>query len=372
MTTTSTLTSLLFKDVMKSSTLDTPVILFFHESILNAYGLCPYVRADAIPGSRRTWLDSNQDCSNAFDILRDIVISSDHIRKYDDACNLIDSYITQHLSNPDKYAEIKDIFTRYYTKSIRKTVSLKSNLKRALVDLACIQLELNSNIPKYFEIIFDTIVQSPLKTTNTNAHFDTLLDDLLVTKHQKELHETKISNITFQCNEYLNEYLADPIMFIKTRVRDRKDTRYSEKKWQKLSHEQQNERIYEYAIRKAYINVHTGVIPCTDEDVLKFVDTFILEYKDYTPVWDSYLGCISKMNKKLILSKTNKKKKTVLKELTDIENAKINTYILTALIKQPQQDIYKTISSMGIHSSHKQEILQRITTFQNVIDNIEA
>lgn len=277
-------------DYIKIDPREFPAFLFFDKTIINKYGLCPYiipiseetlVESAFVPitenqennynkdtttyflNNRIEWLQNTNDKGKLYYDLFDKIINELEIKKLVQSQNNLDLYFTNCIN---------DIFTesqhKLYKESIQflkeyiecniKTKKIKEKYKIVINNISTLVIETNLNVNTYLSLIYSCDIPiNNLPTTQSNITFKFISDSFNEKLLQyKEIKNSISSNIKFIKNTKNNlelelyEYLFNkPKNIIKPQI-----GKFFNKKLSSLTIDEKNDRFESFA--DYFVNKH--------------------------------------------------------------------------------------------------------------------
>jgi hypothetical protein len=280
-----------------------PGLLFFHETIIEKYGLCPFIDTNItdksntdenitiiknqLEKSRKEWLDAQNDNGLLYYQLYNKLYEMTEVNNYyienKKLEHNIDILISSSLS--DSQNEIYQWcieFIEEYTHSGIKTKVLKDKFKTLIHKLSILYAETGLSIHDFLQkkykqniIINDLDIQSEqkindkLKTIITIEEFDKLLDSYTDNIQNLENQQKYIRNILKNLKNNFYLYVTNKVNVDANNTnKDNKQQNFIQngkyfKKWSQLTKDEQKERFYSYS--EYYINKNIKNIDNSNE-----------------------------------------------------------------------------------------------------------
>lgn len=320
-----------------------PGYLFLHESIINNYGLCPFIRmtfeegineADDVSRTgdiekkRRDWLKRQNDGGELYYKLYNTIINKEDVTMWTDVYNKrekdIDYFIEKNLddSQLEMWRGCKDIASEYVGCTVR-TKRIKEKFKMIVHTLSLLSAETNFALHEYLTLkhAFNFVVNE-LKCDNQKTktidhtirsilseQFNQLLEEYKLAKEQLEQTSRYAHNMYMNLQNELYLFITNKTIVGMGGVFNNKpqkavvqEGKYF-KRWTVLTEEEKLERFESFA--NTYIQKNMVLEKLLDEhdaqnkaaklyDVIK--DAFLekkLVYKDFK--WNIKTGVIDRM-----------------------------------------------------------------------------
>lgn len=363
-----------------------PCFLFFHNGIIEKYGLCPYIKikesdaTESIEIQRRKWLETQeQNGILYFDLFEKLVEKKelkDIQNKVEELNEQINLCIKQVLSESqyELYETCLNYLNEYMTAPV-KTKRIKDKYKIVINYLSILYNETNLPIHIYLSEKEKTVlrINDIKKNNNTIEHIEYILSDFeykidkLKELYQKIQSSTKyiqntINNLKYTQNHFI-QFNKLPTNFVGENLPHNhiKQKGNYFKKWSKLNEEERSERFLSYAtyyVDKKLImsqiieNSHREkLIFEFQKHLVNWYNTKILKYRSIK--WNTHSGFIENIlhvnfdinTKEFEFTRTVEKKKSTdikkksssTKSLFTEENEKIiNEEILIFILKEKQ------------------------------------
>lgn len=396
---------------------DVPGALFLHESVLDAYGLCPHVEINVEDANenttvttstkRKDWLNQQKDKGEVYYNLYNMVYKGAEL----------DNIITSVQQNEDKivqfaksiltesqyeiFEKVGDILKGYFDCGI-KTKKIKENYKRAIHYLSILQAETFVSFYKYYA----TKYKSDIEINDISVDEDYTLEEtqlkVKMRLFNQEIFQEHLDayNTAFQNLEQRNKYITNTLNTLKnelymflTKQKDfaRVGTMGKKmatqpgkyfKRWTVLSDKERNERFESYA--NFYVErymVQEGLITSEEKHVIALELAKLLQekykekrmvYRDF--VWSTKLGIIERVK---ILRYDREKKEFVLnyskkQPSKDAMLAKKKLSMRTIFTKDNERVINDHILSFIVSSNGRdQQALHTKESMQLCIDKLK-
>jgi hypothetical protein len=385
-----------------------PGFLFFHNGIIEKYGLCPYIKikendtTETIEIQRQKWLHSqDQNGILYFDLFEKLVEKrelKEIQKKIDELNEQINKCIKQVLSDSqyELYETCLNYLNEYLSASV-KTKRIKDKYKIVINNLSILYNETHLPIHDYLSEKEKTVlrVNDIKKNNNKIEHIEYILSDFeykidkLKELYQKNQSSTKyiqntINNLKYTQNHFI-QFNKLPINFDGENLHQNQIKQKGNyfKKWSKLNDEERSDRFLSYATyyvdKKLIISqiidnsYREKLISEFQNNLINWYNTKILKYKSIK--WNIQYGIIENVlhvnfdiNKKEFdfnppiekkKSTDIKKKSVVTKSLFTEENEKIiNEEILIFILKEKQN----SLNENQISDEKKEQLLEIIKT----------
>jgi hypothetical protein len=335
---------------------DVPGPLFLHESVLNAYGLCPFIEINLdvdsdnanpvvlndIADKRKGWLSQQQDGGKVYFNMREMIYNKTNLDGYrskvEERQADILAFAKDHLteSQYEMFFKIDEILNSYFGCGI-KTKKIKEQYKMAIHYLSVLQAETFVPYFKYFTILHKTDIEindlsvdedftaeeTRNKTIARLLHqetFQSLLDQLNVALTEVEQRQKFVCNTLNTLKNELYMFLTKQKDFTRIASIGKKNVvqpgKYF-KRWTNLSEAERNERFESYA--NYYIErymVQEGLLSVEEKPIYAAELAKLLQekykekrmvYRDF--VWSTKNGLIERVK---ILRFDREKKEFVL------------------------------------------------------------
>jgi hypothetical protein len=250
---------------------DMPGYLFFHQSILEKYGVCPHVKIDTSTGQalnkkniqalREKWLSQTIDKGQSLYDLRDKIVNGADIanlcKERDAQIANIEMSIADYFSE-EQYGKWKDCcaFIKEYHSSTLKPKKNRDKFNHVINDLSVLFSQTSLPVHEYLSVIYknlmfvvntinveDKVQIHPDLFKKFKNDIDTLKSTLEKIETQKKHNTSVIQNLNnefylyFSNKKSFSEYIKHT--FVQT-------GKYF-KKWSALSNEERLERLDSYA-----------------------------------------------------------------------------------------------------------------------------
>jgi len=316
----------LLDEFLKNDLQDIPAFLFFHDSVIKDYGLCPYIIDNQI--KRSDWLKQQKDNGVKYFRLYEKIINNQELNKYMneklDIEKEIEHIINIHISDEQNQLLNEAMSLIYeYKQSKLKTKKIKEKFNKViflfskLYDLTRIDIheyinkKSNVNIiinypnndikivKKISKISFKTEKDDNILTPDQlNKHFHIYLDKYIIVLNNITISQKYIKNTKKHLYNSLNSYLIQkqkPVIPVYVQ-----DGKYF-KKWSLLTNDEKNDRFLSYV--KYYISKNCNTTSVTTQEKLNDIlyklitDSYYniknLKYKDIK--WNINSGIIDKI-----------------------------------------------------------------------------
>jgi hypothetical protein len=365
-----------------------PAFLFFHEKVIEMYGMCPFIRIDSINNDienpdaidddyykkkfndlRKNWLE--ETCNNGktyYDLYNEIVLKT-QISKIKSEINTLEKKIDKIVfeilsdSQSELYKKSIELLQEYINCNI-KTKKLKEKFKILIHNLSILFSETGIHIDKYLTLKFNInlpiniIPSSELSIENDHIikFFNedlSLFSNLLEHFNQKQKY---VINIKKNLDQELFTFIS--------KTNNLKNNLYKQegkyfKTWANLNNEEKYERFESYSefyAKKCLKDLYKEESKNQLFNLIKTnYDNKKLNYRHF--VWKTNLGILEKI--KFI----NFNNETYIFYLDDeLNNDKLNTKLKKSISK-------KTIFTNENEKIINEEILKYIIKTQNEEDN---
>ncbi len=385
-----------------------PCFLFFHNGIIEKYGLCPYIKikendtTETTEIKRRKWLQSqDQNGILYFDLFEKLVEKKElkEIQKKIDELNEQINLSIKKVLSESQY-ELYEISLNYlneYLSASVKTKRIKDKYKIVINNLSILYNETKLPIHNYLSEKEKTVlrINDIKKNNNKIEHIEYILSDFeykidkLKELYQKNQSSTKyiqntINNLKYTQNHFI-QFNKLPTNFVgenSSQNQIKQKGNYF-KKWSKLNDEERSERFLSYAtyyVDKKLImsqiidnSYREKLISDFQTHLNNWYNSKILKYKSIK--WSTQSGIIENVlhvnfdiNKKEFeftvqiekkKSTDIKKKSVVSKSLFTEENEKIiNEEILIFILKEK----HNSLNENQISDDKKEQLLEIIKT----------
>ncbi|NDC95469.1 hypothetical protein EB118_10480 [bacterium] len=387
--------------------IDMPGYMFLHESVLNGYGLCPYIKidmqeadiSDTTRGQRRQWLESQDDKGELYYNLVDNIVKGQALDQISgELCTMekeIDALVVKSL-NEQQQAEYRTcigILDDYVATAV-KTKKVKEKYKTFVNKLSelCRILPLHVYLGAKYDL--QILINDPRESSS-----DILVDMYVIDSYNtliesyvkaKEKYEQKKRYTTNTINNLKNElylYMTNQKNFyLKSKPRMTVQSGKYYKRWILLTEEERHERFRsfsEYYIDKYMVEECILDVGLRDQTVDHLYNLLVegytskkMIYRDYT--WNSSKGVIEHvkilrynretgefwLNFTKAQAKSVNKRKSSSKSIFTKESEKvINEQILYYIIKQANVEGTSVQSDTDDHTETKdllKEVLEHI------------
>lgn len=350
---------------------EVPAYLFFHDSIIKKYGLCPYIHITTqdIKDNRISWLNQQDDKGELYYSLYDKIIKKSQLHIYQNEKENIEKIIEQVInvtlndSQKQIFITLMELIYEYKNSKL-KTKKIKEKYKKIIFYCNKLNDETSLNIHDYLNkktkinvIIIpdeqkDMTSQEEMIHLNFKMHLNNY-DEILIKIKSLEKY---IKNTLKHTHKALEQYLKNNVSKTdtdNTTNTTTKKTFHQEgkyfKKWSLLTTEERHERFDSYV--HYYISKYFNNDSELCEKMLKYIkDSYDNKHINYTSFikWNTKKGIIEKMNHfiyeedtksfKFIVKETKPKKPSLPRTIFSQQNEEIiNEHILTFLIKNKKE-----------------------------------
>jgi hypothetical protein len=355
-----------------------PAFLFFNQSIISAYKMCPYIKIDTnkeleIENKRIEWLKNTKDNGEKYYELYNNVINERQFLLNIEIEKNIHDYFENVLSNifNEKQRELYNLSIDYlidYIDCNVKTKKIKDKFKIIINNISTLVMETGFLINEYISLKYNIYI--PVNT-NTDTNIDTNINKndnnkyksiFLIEEYNNKLRELQqvkddiinnrkyITNVKQNLKQELYQYLSKFIHQIEIQVCNENS---KNKKWSQLKVEQKTDRFNSFS--RYYVSkflVSSNLI--TLEDKEKFINVVNkllnesdppLKYKELK--WDVKSGSITSINN--------------LKWDDNLKNISLTRYVEEEKIKVGQvkrPSLIKTIINKDTEEIMNEEILK--------------
>lgn len=350
-----------------------PSILFFHDSIIKKYGLCPFLKTtesyNNVKEKINHWLKNKDDKGKMYYDLYDKIINEKEIKQLNKKKKLLEDEI-QVIINTILDSEHKDIYNNAlilldeYMASKLKTKKVKEKFKNIVFLFSEIYDKCHVGIHEYLSEKLH--IDIPINYSNSfdnneqikmlREHFKDYIEKYKNHNIELENQVKYIKNIKKNLSELFNTHLnsIEPDIY-------KQEGKYF-KKWTLLTPEEHLDRLESYSkyyISKKLNNKHNENIFLKKDDHVVLFEFLSNAYKNKILKfnffkWDIKKGIIEsfpyllmdysddKLSFSLKTKPVTKPKTTTLKTIFSKENEqKINEFILTYILKNKNDDVEK-------------------------------
>ena len=248
-----------------------PGFLFFHKSIINKYGLCPFILCDtteperiqeSLYNSRKNWLNETVDNGKTYFDLYDIIVNKTEINQLKINEQNLNIYFENVLndvlteSQKKKYNESIEYLIQYVNTTI-KTKKTKEIFKILINNISTLILETKLNIDLFLSIKYschipiNTLqkedVELPIDIQTYTFIYESFNEKV---NNYKDIKESIVSNERFVRNTTKNlqselyEYINNKPTTI---VKVKQEGKYHNKKWGELTTDEKNDRFNSFS-----------------------------------------------------------------------------------------------------------------------------
>jgi hypothetical protein len=383
-----------------------PGFLFFHNSIIEKYGLCPYIKfretdtVEDIEINRKKWLETQAENANEYFDLYNKLVEKKELKEVEKELIELDQEINkffQDIFSISQYElyETSLVYLNEYMSASVKTKRIKEKYKVLINNLSILYNE--TSVPVYFYLSekYDTVLKIndikrvPIQINNISYHlsnFQTKIEKYKELKnkfHSSEKYiQNTINNLKYTQN-YFIQFNKLPVNFIRNNNLQNtiKQKGNYFKKWSKLNEEERSDRFLSYAtyyVDKKLImsqiidNSERGhLISLFQNNLITWYNTKCLKYRYIKwNIKSGYIDNILQVNFNLDTKEfeftgtiENKKsntikKKSIIKSIFTEDNEKIiNEEILIFVIKEKNSN-----EPLEISNDKKEILLEKIKT----------
>lgn len=387
-----------------------PGYLFLYERIINAYGLCPFIRidTDGIEKSRKDWLRRQNDKGELYYKVYNQIVNKEDIMECTEVYNRceteINNFIQRNLTDKqiEMWKECRETASEYVGCAI-KTKRIKEKFKMVVHTLSLLFAETDFSLHEYLTLKYTfNFVINELKSKNCNkidkhiqvilsGQFNELLENFKVAKDSLEQKTIYTTNIYRNLQNEMYLFMMNKKTFGEIQsISQNKVVQQGKyfKRWTALSEEEKIERFESFSTYYIQKNmVREKLLDDQDApnkaakllDVIKkaFLEKTLI-YRDFK--WDTKTGIISKViclrydqetgdfyiNKKVNPKKketqTKSKKKASVRTIVTKRNSRlINEEVLCFIVEKLQKR-----KDCCIEKTDKEECIERIKNKLNL------
>lgn len=397
-----------------------PGRLFFHKSIIEKYGICPYIDTNEnCETNREMWLNSQEDGGQLYIDLYNRLYEHKDLQmllisiKEAETDMLTSIYSMISASEKESFNEIYEFFEEYSGQSV-KTKRLKDRHKNYINMLSVLQSSCNLPLHEFLSVKFDTHVfvnelqndNNYIENTNINSAQilyiqNEFIKGLTIYKEKKKEYITSSKYTTNTLRNLKNElykYLSNTIEKVDNIqvVKSEQNGKYF-KKWTDLNEEEKNERFESFS--KYYIETNIKHKKIDNENLTKVLADLLKDeyakknivYRDLS--WDVKRGFIkvikilgyNEHSNKFYIVPTKKKCSVPKRSIFDENGERVaNEAVLEFLIKKYKsgndQEVKKDVdlvmcseiikTKLDIKKLSKVQIQQVAEIYNNMIDTV--
>jgi hypothetical protein len=268
------------KEYTRYDSKDVPGSVFLHDSILTAYGVCPFIRlevsneatdkknlleAQKVANQRTQWLAKQLDTGKLYYDLRDKVIRETELKELqqcqEDCEQGIENFVKTNLTESQNVVWLEcQEFVKEYINCAIKTKRIKDKYKNLIHKLSVLHAETFLDLHEYLGAKFNmTFVINKLASDNSSAitavirdWFSNQLEAYTNNKTELEQQTKYIRNTKRNLQEELYLYLTKKKTFVGNFTKaNGKNCCFQEgkyfKRWTLLTKEEKNERFASFA-----------------------------------------------------------------------------------------------------------------------------
>uniref|UniRef100_A0A6C0H7F9 Uncharacterized protein n=1 Tax=viral metagenome TaxID=1070528 RepID=A0A6C0H7F9_9ZZZZ len=312
---------------------DVPAMLFLHDSVLEKYKLCPYIKLDIestepsqkvtsdASERRKAWLQQQQDEGKLYFDLYERIVLKIQLNQLQTAItdkqHQIEEMATDNMSDTQKEIfNSSTEFMREYTGTYIKTKRLKERYKSFIHNLSVLYSETGMSLHEYFDIKYKTNLMIN-EIRNGSSTGNRILGEMfsnLVTE-LKELMETIETEQRYINNTLRNVKHELYLLHTNQKYTDQKYSNTNTqnivqigkffKRWSTLTRVEQNDRFMSFAMyyveKFAVQGKLLADINCSKDDMVEQLYKLLSEsyeaktliYRDFT--WNTNKGMIENM-----------------------------------------------------------------------------